>query len=334
MTGSAAESTASAGRVDTADLRARHTQRRARATGRKKPQRLFSLGPRWNNVVTIDSVPGDRAEHLVSLALPEVFADETGGHALHPALLDSATSHARDPERDSFHLPFMYRSLTLHVASLPPRLLSHIRRQDSADGLIVADVTLLSEDGQLLAAIEGFTMRRVEDGTFVEAAAAPSAPASTAPSAPADGPAPGPAGVPLDGALAVQSGIDPGTGARLLLDLLDSVTPARSRSRPSVTARRYRSPHPAVRLCGPSRRWPPPRPRPPSRRPRHLSRRPRLRPGQPPRPRPRPRRSRRPAPIRWRNGSGSCGPPRSAWSRSAPTTTSSTSAATRSPRSS
>ncbi|MEU9036336.1 type I polyketide synthase [Streptomyces sp. NPDC048352] len=218
VTGSAAESTAPAGRVDTRELRARHTLGRARAAGRKKPQRLFSLGPRWNNVVSVDSVPGDRAEHLVALALPEVFADEAAGHALHPALLDSATSHARDPERDSFHLPFMYRSLTLYAASLPARLLSHIRRQDSADGLIVADVTLVSEDGELLAEIAGFTMRRVEDGTFIEAAAASAATSD-------DSPAPRTREVPRDGALAVQSGIDPETGTRLLLDLLDAVTP-------------------------------------------------------------------------------------------------------------
>ncbi|MFE4976386.1 SDR family NAD(P)-dependent oxidoreductase [Kitasatospora sp. NPDC056651] len=216
--GTAGESTGVVERVDLAGLRARHTQRRAKASGGRRPQRLFSLGPRWNNVVAVDSVPGDRGEHLVELALPEVFAQETADHALHPALLDSATSHARDPERDSFHLPFMYHSLTLNQESVPDRFLSHIRRQDSADGLITADVTLLGEDGQVIADIEGFTMRRVADAGFLDVAPAPTAEAGSAGSAPLPA-------VPQDGAPTVQSGIDPETGTRLLLELLDSATP-------------------------------------------------------------------------------------------------------------
>ncbi|MFF5100315.1 MULTISPECIES: type I polyketide synthase [Actinosynnema] len=131
-------------------------------------QRLFTLGPRWDNVRRISVNPAQDAERLVDLALPEPFHADTARHPLHPALLDSATSNARVPDRDAPHLPFGYAGLDLHE-DLPAELVSHIRRRPAAAGLIVADVDLYAPDGRLLARISGYTMRAVKDDGFVTA---------------------------------------------------------------------------------------------------------------------------------------------------------------------
>ena len=128
--------------------------------------RLFTLGPRWQTVEALRV--GDRAgEKLVELALPEQFAEECSGHALHPTLLDSATASVRDAG-EAPHLPFLLERLVV-AADLPARLVSHIRRRTTGDGLIVADVDLLDPDGRPLAVATGYTMRQVLGSGFVPA---------------------------------------------------------------------------------------------------------------------------------------------------------------------
>lgn len=180
--------------VDLDALRARLSKQDAPA---KPSGRLFALGPRWNNV---REIRGERTEKLVHLALPAAFAAEANQHALHPTLLDSATSYVRDPSHDGFHLPFMYQSMVVHNR-LPAELVSHIRRRPGPDGLITGDIDLLAPDGQLLVQIKGFTMRAVEDGGFLEAEQTPTTTSSK------------------------PVGIDPEAGADLLVQLLTARTP-------------------------------------------------------------------------------------------------------------
>jgi acyl carrier protein len=84
-------------------------------------------------------------------------------------------SQAFDAARD-FYVPLSYGRLTLSRA-LPPRLLSHVRLREGSAGVLVFDVTLLDEHGDVLAEIERFTMRRVE-GKGAFNAAAPATPQS------------------------------------------------------------------------------------------------------------------------------------------------------------
>jgi phthiocerol/phenolphthiocerol synthesis type-I polyketide synthase E len=159
---------------------------------------VFTLGPRWQNIVRMRSRPdGDETELLAELELREPYRAETADHLLHPALLDSATSEVRRAG-DGQHLPFLYESLAVRDR-LPHRFLSHIKRRATApEGLIAADVTVLDEQGVVLAEIQGFTMRKVDD--LPSLAAAEDA---------------GP-----DGGSVTGSGIPPDEGARLFLSLL------------------------------------------------------------------------------------------------------------------
>ena len=214
--------------VDIEALRDRLSERRIPA----KPanNRLFALGPRWNNVKRILAGPENGAEKLIELALPAAFAAETDRHALHPTLLDSATSYVRDPGHDGFHLPFMYQSMVVHDR-LPAELLSHIRRRTSPDGLIVGDIDLLTTDGRVLARITGFTMRAVEDGSFLEPEA--------------------------DSATGATAGIDPDAGVDLLVQLLTAKTPRVvavrpfEHDRPVAISERAPAP-PPVRIAAPA----------------------------------------------------------------------------------
>jgi acyl transferase domain-containing protein/acyl carrier protein len=189
-------------RVDVPALLGTLSERRE-PPAREATRRFFALGPRWDNVESIHSRPGDRSEQVVSLALPAEFAAEATTYALHPTLLDSATSYARDPEREDPHLPFMYRAMVVH-GPLPARLSSHIRRLDAANDMIVADVDLIGPDGRVLVEVTGFTMRRVKD-ELPEFAA-------TLDRSAAEEPVP-------------AVGIAPRTGGRLLRTLLSSRTP-------------------------------------------------------------------------------------------------------------
>jgi phthiocerol/phenolphthiocerol synthesis type-I polyketide synthase E len=211
------------GRVDLPALRAR--MRRPRTVpGRSHPNRLFRLGPRWNNVAGASVDPDTPGESLFDLALPIAFRGDLDDHHLHPALLDSATSFARDPETDPFHLPFMYRELTVHAA-LPAELHSHIRRRhDAPTGTIVADVDLIAPDGSVVAQVRGYTMRAVTDGSFLPE------PSTTGEPGGAD-----PGGA--DPAWHGSTGIVPHVGARMLLDLLGVRTPRQVVVRPFRDAR-------------------------------------------------------------------------------------------------
>src|ERR1022692_3062540 len=166
-------------------------------------RRVFTLGPRWQNVVRIRTRPdGDETELLAELELAPRYRGEVADHLLHPALLDSATSEVRRAGDDP-HLPFFYESLVVRER-LPHRFLSHIIRRTSApNGLIAADIALLDPEGAVLAEIHGFTMRKVDD--LQSLAAAEGA---------------GQDGAPTEDDEATESGIRPDEGARLFLSLL------------------------------------------------------------------------------------------------------------------
>jgi phthiocerol/phenolphthiocerol synthesis type-I polyketide synthase E len=193
---------AAPGRADPAELRSRLPEA-GPPPRRRTNSRMFQLGPRWSNVIEI-AASADGREKLATLALPEVFAAETAEHHLHPMLLDSATSHARNADADGFYLPFSYGSVTVH-GRLGARVYSHIRRKPGSAELIRADVDVLCPDGNVLVSVRDFAMRRIAGASFamtaIEAGAPPAVPSVPVP------------------------GIDADAGARLLLRLLAARPP-------------------------------------------------------------------------------------------------------------
>ncbi|WP_320068801.1 type I polyketide synthase [Micromonospora sp. RTGN7] len=227
VTGEIGTVTVAAPEVDLTALLARLTDRQGpeRTNG---PNRLFTLGPRWQNLVEIASpADGGGDEKVAVVELPEAFTDDLVHHPLHPSIMDTALSSARDPRRDGLSLPFMYRSLTVH-GPLPRRVYSHIVRRPASDRMIVADITICDPDGRVVVECEGFTLRTVQRDYLGDQ------PGTAAPAAPAE---------PL--ALAPGSGIDPEVGVELLVGLL------RSRPVRHVAVRPFRDGQP-VPLAGPA----------------------------------------------------------------------------------
>ncbi len=174
--------------------------------------RVFSLGPRWNNNPRSWTLPGgDRSQLLLELELAGELADEAGQYALHPTLLDSATSAVRGPG-DGPYLPFLYAELKV-TASLPARLFAHLRRRGDVGGILTADVDLIAPDGRVLAEVTGFSMRKIDREAVIRAAAASAR--GDAVDDPAD----------PDDVSTSQPGIAPRDGGRLLLCLLGSDHP-------------------------------------------------------------------------------------------------------------
>ncbi len=124
-------------------------------------QSPVSWGPHWKE--SVERVSMGEGGVLARLALPERFRAEVAATAIHPALLDLATSVAALFATD-IYLPLSYRRIAYH-RPLPARLLSHIRRaDDGAPGEIIHfDIVLYDDDGGEVVSIEGFTMKRMRE---------------------------------------------------------------------------------------------------------------------------------------------------------------------------
>lgn len=180
------------------------------------PGRVFTFGPRWQNVERMWQSGGVT---VVRLALPTGLAAEARDHALHPALLDTGTAILRHTVDAELLVPFLYRSLTWY-APLPDRVWSRVRVRPGTG--LVADVDFVAPDGAVVASIQGFQMRpaRLADfgasaGGTGSAGGAGGGRTGSAGSAGAGGGEPAP-----------RDGLSPDEGVRLLLHLLATPTPA------------------------------------------------------------------------------------------------------------
>ncbi|AUX48982.1 polyketide synthase [Sorangium cellulosum] len=134
------------------------------------PRRLFEAvnatgevqwGPRWDNVASLRA--GDD-EVLAELRLRPELAGDLSEYGLHPALLDVATAITAELDPGAMVLPVGYGRIVC-LSSIPERLFSHVRlrRQETVPGrTLVADVTLLDEQGRVIAEIARFVLERVE----------------------------------------------------------------------------------------------------------------------------------------------------------------------------
>jgi acyl transferase domain-containing protein/acyl carrier protein len=198
-------------RVEIAGLRDRFDAAgRAVRSGPARGGRMFVLGPRWHNMAGAWELPGEK---LVRLELPAVYHAELAGHALYPALLDTATAAVRRAGQPAT-VPFVYRRLTV-LASLPARFYAHVRTDPAAAAdTPTGDIDLIADDGELIGRVEGFTMIATDEARLREsgASAVPVTAGSTPePAQPVSEPAGGQLG-----------GLAPDLGAQLLLGLLDA----------------------------------------------------------------------------------------------------------------
>jgi acyl transferase domain-containing protein/thioesterase domain-containing protein/acyl carrier protein len=144
---------------------------------RTQQERYFNFGPRWRNLTALHL--GEQ-EAFSDLELHEEFCRDTDEYWMHPALLDLAAGSALYlisgyEEADTLYLPLSYKKATFY-RRLPLKFHSHIRssRENTARREVASfDITLLDEDGRVLAEIEEFSMRRITDSAAEAALLAP-----------------------------------------------------------------------------------------------------------------------------------------------------------------
>ncbi|MFI5958876.1 SDR family NAD(P)-dependent oxidoreductase [Cryptosporangium sp. NPDC051539] len=173
---------------DLAAIRARCAQPAPRRMLTFSHSGLFRFGPRWNCLRQI-TVGGD--EELARLEAPALVADELEQWPLHPALLDEALSFAAGRSEGHF-LPLGYGRMVVR-APLTAQCWSHLRYRDTRNPkILVADVTIVDDEGRELVAITELVLRAVDpDAMRTATAAARLAPVAVSPGAagiaPADG---------------------------------------------------------------------------------------------------------------------------------------------------
>ena len=140
--------------------------RRPASDEKSKQERWLDFGPRWHCLESSRYGSG-RAEAVVEL--PDSYRKETLEFGLHPALLDIATGFALPLDsgyesHEDLYVPITYREIRT-FGTLPPRFLSHARlatEEHAHPDFVTIDYRLVSEDGTVVAAIDGFAMKRVD----------------------------------------------------------------------------------------------------------------------------------------------------------------------------
>ena len=143
----------------------------------------FDFGPRWQS---LRQIAFGKDECLGTVELPAEFRTETRDFSLHPALMDIAVWVAMylipgyDKAGDLL-LPFAYKRLAVY-GILPPRVYSHARMHpNTGSDLVVFDVTIAGENGEVIAEIEEFTVKRLRSVTDLSHLETDSAPRAVPP---------------------------------------------------------------------------------------------------------------------------------------------------------
>ena len=134
---------------------------------RTKQERYFDFGPRWHSLRWLRI---GEMEALAKLELDPRFQDDLAGFRVHPAILDLATGcslylNAWYDTTDALFLPFSYHRIRV-FRSFPAQVFSHIRpaQWNHADAELLAfNLSIFDPEGEGVAEIEGFTMRRITD---------------------------------------------------------------------------------------------------------------------------------------------------------------------------
>jgi acyl transferase domain-containing protein/thioesterase domain-containing protein len=137
------------------------------ADHRTHQETFFSFGPRWRNLKAIHL---GKDEALAELELANGNPSDVSNYLMHPALFDLATGSAlylvqNYSQTACIYLPMSYRKLTIY-RRFPEKFYSHILSRpenDTGREVVAFQITLFDSDGNALAEIEEFSMRRVDD---------------------------------------------------------------------------------------------------------------------------------------------------------------------------
>jgi thioesterase domain-containing protein/acyl carrier protein len=149
----------------------------------------LDFGPRWQN--TTEAYFGE-GEAIARFDLPAQYASDCESYRLHPALIDRATSFALPliEQYSSIHdlfVPLSYSRVSV-FAPLPSTIYSYARyRANQTTGeSVVFDVMILDDDGNVLAEIDRFVMKRTAPGALKAAPESPAAELATSAEQPPD----------------------------------------------------------------------------------------------------------------------------------------------------
>jgi NAD(P)-dependent dehydrogenase (short-subunit alcohol dehydrogenase family)/acyl carrier protein len=174
-------------RLDLAELRSRLVDRPELT---RVETRNIRFGPHWQaarSILTSDT------EELALLELPDDLTDETTQWALHPALVDLATTRWSVRDSDSGVVPMGYGQLTWR-RRLPRRIWVYrvATGSSNAGGVLTTDFLIVDDDGNEVARIGEFMARQTDHLALLESqdadspAAAPSVSAAPVPEATVD----------------------------------------------------------------------------------------------------------------------------------------------------
>ncbi|WP_019912645.1 type I polyketide synthase [Paenibacillus sp. HW567] len=129
-------------------------------TGVEPSGGYITTGARWNNIKELRVGP---EECLVAAGLGDDYREEAAGYHYHPALLDNAVNIAIRSIDDQLYLPFYYQEIRVYDR-IPADIYSVVRRQDRGEGHQTAtfDIDILNPAGEVLAEIEGYTIKQVQ----------------------------------------------------------------------------------------------------------------------------------------------------------------------------
>lgn len=123
--------------------------------------RSMEFGPRWSN---LKQVWLGEKEALAWFELPQSYIGDIDVYGMHPALLDFATSFLRLFQSKASYLPLSYKKMSLYKP-LPHAFFSYARyadKEDTSGKTLTCHVTLMDQDGDVLADIQEFTVMRVD----------------------------------------------------------------------------------------------------------------------------------------------------------------------------
>src|SRR5579871_605579 len=138
-----------------------------------KQARYIDFGPRWR---CLRQIALGANEAVSSLELNQQYEADRATYRLHPALLDAATGSAMFTipgyaESSDLYVPLSYRKIAV-FADLPRRVWCHIRWPESnhaSKDIVTFDITLAGENGEVVAEIQGFGLRRLSDTAMLAA---------------------------------------------------------------------------------------------------------------------------------------------------------------------
>ncbi|MGB7605372.1 MAG: type I polyketide synthase [Lutisporaceae bacterium] len=120
----------------------------------------FEFGDRWNNISRIFT---GADEAVIFLSLPDKLSNDVENYYMHPALMDNAVNSLSQSIAEGIYLPLSYKSIKIYDR-LPNRFYSYLKRKElKNDNLetIVFDIKLLTEDGDLIADISEYVIKKM-----------------------------------------------------------------------------------------------------------------------------------------------------------------------------